>query len=276
MIKTILVPASGTSSDESVFKTALALATPLGAHLAFHHVRLSAADAALRRPHMAYCVATGLPHAIEDLAREATALAAMAKIHVMAFCRQHGLIPDWSEGAEDPEQSLLVRVRCADLTVLGRPRNLDHMPIGLIEKLLLQGGRPLVIASDEKPPAAIETILVGWQDKPEAARALAAALPLLKIAKRVILTEILRRPPGRPPLDQLARHLERHGIRAEIRQVIEPFRPAEAVLPARAAEWGADLLVIGGYGKGPLREALFGGMTHTIIEGAPIPVFLLH
>jgi protein required for attachment to host cells len=42
MIKTIFVPASGSSTDASVFATALVLARSLEAHLHLHHVHLSA------------------------------------------------------------------------------------------------------------------------------------------------------------------------------------------------------------------------------------------
>lgn len=42
MIKTILVPASGTETDLMIFETALAFARPLNAHLDFYHVRITA------------------------------------------------------------------------------------------------------------------------------------------------------------------------------------------------------------------------------------------
>jgi hypothetical protein len=54
MIKTILVPTSGSSSDESVFATALALARVMLAHLEFYHLRLTASEAAVRSPHVQY------------------------------------------------------------------------------------------------------------------------------------------------------------------------------------------------------------------------------
>ena len=43
MIKTILVPSTGTDADAGVFATALAVARPFGAHLGFLHVRVDAA-----------------------------------------------------------------------------------------------------------------------------------------------------------------------------------------------------------------------------------------
>jgi nucleotide-binding universal stress UspA family protein len=33
---------------------------------------------------------------------------------------------------------------------------------------------------------------------------------------------------------------------------------------------------MGAYGRGPLREAVFGGFTQSILEHADLPVFLLH
>jgi hypothetical protein len=48
MIKTVFVPMSGSTSDDSVFATALEVAKPLDAHLDFYHVRLSATEAAVR------------------------------------------------------------------------------------------------------------------------------------------------------------------------------------------------------------------------------------
>jgi nucleotide-binding universal stress UspA family protein len=38
----------------------------------------------------------------------------------------------------------------------------------------------------------------------------------------------------------------------------------------------ADLLVVGGFGHAPWREAMFGGAAHTFIEHAELPVFIVH
>ena len=45
MIRTILVPTSGSETDAVVFETALAAARPCQAHLEFFHVRVSAGEA---------------------------------------------------------------------------------------------------------------------------------------------------------------------------------------------------------------------------------------
>jgi hypothetical protein len=69
MIKTILVPASGSATDDPVFATALAAARPLAAHLEFYHVHLSATEAAVRAPHVDFCVGAALPLALNASAK---------------------------------------------------------------------------------------------------------------------------------------------------------------------------------------------------------------
>ena len=43
-----------------------------------------------------------------------------------------------------------------------------------------------------------------------------------------------------------------------------------------AHEAGADMLVMGGYGHQPWREALFGGVTRDVIGTSLVPLLLMH
>jgi nucleotide-binding universal stress UspA family protein len=47
-------------------------------------------------------------------------------------------------------------------------------------------------------------------------------------------------------------------------------------LLSRAADLGADLLVIGAYGHSRLRELLLGGVTRSILESMTLPVLMSH
>jgi len=67
MIKTILVPASGSDTDAVVFETALAAARPCRAHLAFFHVRVNSGDALRYTPHVAFARGKGLRNALQEL-----------------------------------------------------------------------------------------------------------------------------------------------------------------------------------------------------------------
>ena len=57
---------------------------------------------------------------------------------------------------------------------------------------------------------------------------------------------------------------------------LETPEPLISRLSKPRTELHADLLVVGGFGRGPFREVLFGGVTQSIIEHADYPVFIMH
>ena len=73
-------------------------------------------------------------------------------------------------------------------------------------------------------------------------------------------------------LDKARLMLERHGVVVQTLQAAGPDEAAGAVLLAQAAAHGADLLVIGSYGRTRLREFLFGGVTRHLLREATVPV----
>ncbi len=288
MIKTILVPTSGSSTDQSVFATALAVARPLTAHLEFLHVDLTPAVASLHAPHVDFLQGPAVSTALAHLSREEAELSAHALTHFKEFCQEHRvLIRDapnpvelvsahYSEQTDQPLARLLLQTRHSDLVVLGRHRNRDYLPWGLIEELLALGGRPVIIANDNPPQSVAGTIVVGWKETAEAARALAAAMPLLKEARRVVLLTV-REEGGasHEALGDLARQLAWHGVDAEVNIVGDASRPAATQLLRSASQLQADLLVVGAFGHRTLRERVFGGVTRTLLEHADMPVFML-
>jgi hypothetical protein len=125
-----------------------------------------------------------------------------------------------AQETDHTEARLMLNARHSDLIVLGRQRHIDLMPYNLIETLLLGSGRPIMIAPASPPLSVTGTIVVGWKETPEAARALGAAMPLLKLAQRVVRVNISEEPDASPPeLKHLADRLAWHGIAAESRQV---------------------------------------------------------
>jgi nucleotide-binding universal stress UspA family protein len=289
MIKSILVPTSGSSTDASVFATALALARPFGAHLQFLHLHLTPVSAALNTPHVDFVQGAAIASALDDARQKQDALSASALKHFQNFCASsHILTRDtperseivsarWLEETDEPQRRLMFHARHSDVVVLGRRRNRDFLPGGLIEELLVHCGRPIVIAPESSPVSLTGTIVVAWKETPEAARVVTAAVPLLRAAARVVLVGIAE--PGsasRQALGDLAGQLAWHGIGAEVHIVGDDEHSAAARLAQTATKFQADLLVAGAYGHAPLRELVFGGVTLALIENAGLPVFLLH
>jgi nucleotide-binding universal stress UspA family protein len=287
-MKNIFVPTSGNNTDHAVFATALAAATPFGSHLEFYHQRLSVCEAAVRARHVEFCVGPALTDALETLRQQDETLSAAAAKHVTEFCTKHAIkmrvtpgdtsavTAQYWDSVDDPERHFLLHARHSDLTVIGRPAHKDLMPSNLIEMLLIDSGRPIIIACNAPPDTITGTILVGWKESSEAARALSAALPLLKKAKKVIVVSISENQgAGSEDLKDLSNRLAWHGVAAETRSIAGKRAPAECLLQA-AADAAADLLVIGGYGHGALREAVFGGVTAELIRHAECPVLMIH
>ncbi|MCZ8258625.1 MAG: universal stress protein, partial [Beijerinckiaceae bacterium] len=87
---------------------------------------------------------------------------------------------------------------------------------------------------------------------------------------------------GEKPLDkilpgaELAHHLARKGIEARLVEVQAGGQPVGRVLDQHAANTGADLIVMGGFGHSRLREFLFGGVTVDLTQSACRPLLMAY
>lgn len=289
-MKTIFVPVSGTPTDGAVFATALALGQTLpGAHLEFYHLRLDPCESALRHPAANFCIGAAVGATLSHFEARDRSLTSDAVHHFQDFCERHdvpvleapmaaqSLSAAWTEELNYPEERLLFHARHSDLTVLGRQHTLDLMPEGMIGQLLRGSGRPIVVAPEAAPTGPIRTILVGWKETAECARALSAAMPLLSRAQRVILGALTNdRDRSRVWLEHLARQLNWNGVQAETSILPQTARSISQQLLQTAAAERADLLVIGGYGHNEVREYYFGGVTRDLLKAASLPLFMMH
>jgi nucleotide-binding universal stress UspA family protein len=82
---------------------------------------------------------------------------------------------------------------------------------------------------------------------------------------------------GEQPGADVALYLARHGIKVEVSEQAMPkdIDTGNALL-SHAADFGADLIVMGGYGHKRFREIMLGGVTHTILESMTVPVLMAH
>src|SRR6185312_438165 len=149
------------------------------------------------------------------------------------------------------------RARHNDLVVLGRAPRANGLPPDLIERMLLDCGRPVLIAPARAPHSVAETILVCWKETAEAARALTAALPLLSHGKRVVVVSVEEAKASLAGAFDIAEQLRWHGIAAEATCVTGEGQPTGELLQSAARHYDADLLVMGGYGFSRVREIIF-------------------
>ncbi|MFI4891505.1 MAG: universal stress protein [Steroidobacterales bacterium] len=289
MIKTIFIPTAGSNADDAVFATALEVGQALRAHLNFYHVRQLVWEAAVRERHFEFREGPSINAAVGQVRDDEALHARKAREHAQQFCNAHaipllttpsaaaGVTAEISEETGEPAARLIPKARHHDLVVVGRRARDDRMPANLIELLLVGSGRPILIAPGQARSFIGRSVVVGWKETPEAARAVAAAMPLLQAADRVVLVRVEEDAAAKSPcIDDLAAQLAWHGVGADVRYIPMGRCRAEAALADVAAEVGAGLLVVGGYGHKPLREAAFGGVTSALVAHADLPVFMMH
>jgi nucleotide-binding universal stress UspA family protein len=287
MIKTILVPATGSDRDSAVFASALALARAFAAHLEFLHVRPDAAATAVAMASDGGG-ATMVGGLIDRLEEEASQREEKAKQLFQSFCEREGLaLRDAPPGPQGPSAQWLREIgaepywvaehgRAADLLVIGRPGEDEGALLDTIEGALIESGRPLLIPPAAPLTALPETVAIAWKATPQAARALTAALPFLSLAKQiVVLTVAEEERTTQEEADRLIAGLRWHGIPVSVRHLRPEAHSAPDTLLSAAGEHAA-LLVMGGYGHSRLREWIFGGFTLHVLRGAEVPVLMAH
>jgi nucleotide-binding universal stress UspA family protein len=184
---------------------------------------------------------------------------------------------EWHKDRGIAEPMVARRAETADLVVLGQYDAARPGGIVAPEDVVLSCGRPvLLVPYAGKFRTVGENVLVAWKETREAARALHDALPLLAINKSLLLLTIeKKRKVAEPEIDPVA-HLARHGLEAK-RELDrgETLDPADAIL-SRAADFGADMIVMGAYGHSRLREMIVGGTTRDILDHMTVPVLMSH
>ena len=287
MIKTILVPATGSDGDSTVFASALMVARAFAAHLDFLHVRPDAAATAVAMASDGGG-ATMVGGLINRLEKEASQREEKAKQLFQGFCEREGLaLRDAPSGSQAPSAQWLREIgaepywvaeygRAADLLVIGRPDQNEGVLLDTIEGALIGSGRPLLIPPTVPMAAVPETIAIAWKATPHAARALTAALPFRSIAKQIVILTVEedQRAPHEEA-NRLMAGLRWHGIPVTVRHLRPEAHSGPDTLLSAAGEHAA-LLVMGGYGHSRLREWIFGGFTQHVLRGAEVPVLMAH
>ena len=174
------------------------------------------------------------------------------------------------------------RARYADLVVLPRPygptKGIEDEAV--IEAALFEGMAPVLVVPDAGMPSTDpRRVVLAWNQSREALVAARRALPFLCRADSVQILVIdppTHGPERSDPGGLLCQMLVRHGVNAEVTVLARTLPRVSDVLARHLRETAADLLVMGAYGHSRFREAILGGATRDMLEGAEVPVLLAH
>jgi nucleotide-binding universal stress UspA family protein len=275
MIKDIVVNLSGPGPQDFAVNYALSVAETFGAHLA--------GIAFLYDPVIPDGVLGGVPVQLIEAQREENSKATQSAVQRFEESARSTGVTVSSRTVEasvgGAATAFAAIARRFDLAVVGQSqREYGATEEVMIEAALFESGRPLlVVPYIQRGKLALDRVLVCWDGSRTAARAIGDAMPFLKKAKAV---EIVMVAEERKAEDitgtQMAEHLARHGISANLKRLVRGDISIDSVALSYAADIGADLMVMGGYGHSRLREFILGGMTRGILESMTVPVLMSH
>lgn len=234
-------------------------------------------------PNVPYYMGEYIPtELIQKQMDEAQKASVGAQAAFLATCAAAGVDHRWMASDLAPVEALRIAARACDLVMVGQPdpnpSDPAAVPYGtdvLPQELALQAGRPILAVPHAGTPGEIgRRILMAWNGKREAARALHDAMPLLRGAEAVYLINVAPERKGRTPLADIAEHMQRHGLRLETASIEAGGQKVGLALLAEAKARGADLIVMGAFGHSRLREMVFGGVTETVLANMALPVLL--
>lgn len=278
--QTILINLQDPGSAAKVMRAGIAIARDMGAHLIGLHVL----------PKVQYFYATAAVQVASEVfdAEQKYFDEQAEKIREIFERESPGdIVAEWRCVDADAPSATGEAVRaamCADLVITAQidPEKGMQADIAAPERLVMESGRPVLIVPYAGEFKTIgKNVLVAWNARREAARAVFDALPLLKAADTVKLLWIN---PGRAdggegtgtPGSEMAAALARHGLKVEASHSVSREIGAGDELLSRAADQGADLLIMGAYGHSRVREYVFGGATRHILQHMTLPVLMSH
>ena len=144
--------------------------------------------------------------------------------------------------------------------------------------IVMQAGRPVLAVPVNNTEFKLDNLLVGWKDTREARRAIVDALPLLKMATKVTVLEIVEKDKeaaANKRLHEIVNWLESHDVNAI--PLVSIANDADAIQFIDIAnQLNPDVVVIGAYGHSRFREWVLGGVTNELLQGAQFCLLLSH
>ncbi|TIQ22928.1 MAG: universal stress protein [Mesorhizobium sp.] len=269
-----ILSVAGPNEGDGDLKLAANLCNEIGAHLAVLVVAIAAPPPVGEYAAVVSEAWLGERRAAEDQLKQRTA-------DLSAFLAGSVLSADVS--SEYPEagwvdDTIGRRARYADITVIG-PELLanETLKSKAIEGALFSSGKPLLLIPEgARPTLKPKRVLIAWDARLEASRAVRDSLDLLPGADEVhlVMVDPVADDHGAEPGAAAAAYLARHGVNVTVDRLPSLDHSVVDVLRRHALDIAADLMVMGAYGHSRLRERIFGGVTVSMLEDPSMPILM--
>jgi nucleotide-binding universal stress UspA family protein len=284
-IGTILVPLLGDAGDGDGLTWAGSLARRHHAHITALHPSPNPSDAlfALASTTPEVYITESMERTVRD---QTTARRAAVKRRYTAWAEAEGVACAGNPGqqgspaaklivdAEVTEASVFRHALVADLVVNVLPGKGMERRLEPLNASLFDAGRPVLgVPPGSTPFGEGLPAIVAWNGSSEGARALVAAVPLLKESSEVVVVHA-GAPDTVASLESVTDYLARHQIKGRGIELGEGN--ASDLLSDQISRIGAGLLVMGAYSHSRLREFVLGGVTRDMLANPPAALLLSH
>lgn len=272
-IKDILVGLSARKDRDNASAYALSMAARLGAHVTGVAYVVVPPQSFTLYPEFTAQI-------IEQYREEGRKVAENAGSRFVGAAKEAQVAHQFQTGDGTVEQAasdFSRRLRTADIAILGQHEpGMENVGDLFAEAALFRSGRPMIVVPrDYTDRFAANRILVAWDGSLHAARAVAAAMPLLERAEDVSIFSVKESQKGSDLHgSELVRHLRLHGVNADIAERNDS--DVASAIVAQAEVTRASLVVMGAYGHSRVRELVFGGVTRRMLTDVPVPVLMAH
>lgn len=283
-LDTIMLPVRGDGKGDNVFAHGAALAHRFTARVRVVHCHPKADDL------MPYGVV--IPQVLRKQIEDAASNNAdVTRKQLLEEFRALAKTLDLTEGAYAPDrattrfieyegkQADAVRSygRLADLICVPQPDKDAGLGFNTLKSALFSSGRPVMICPETE---ALDTtfadhVTIAWNGSLEATRAVAMTLPVISAASSVTILSSAPRD-HTAPAEDLRRYLEIKGVDSALRMFDARSSVVGQQLLDETREAGADLMIMGAYHDSYERETIFGGNSQSVVEGATLPVIMVH
>jgi nucleotide-binding universal stress UspA family protein len=280
-----LLPLSSSASGEVALHTALMLTKMWNAHLLVLHIRVDSRD-------IAPLAGEGMSGAMIEEMMTATEKESGSRAHSlrdlfdMATEEHAVMVGDSVPGGNEPsasfaavtgreEEIIAHQARLSDLTIVPHPQaGEDVASADALHAVLFDSGRPVLLSPIVRPGTIGKRIAVAWNGLSNSASALGSAMPFIRQAEAVRVLASDEYQKRGPSAADVVEYIAHHGVTADIANFQSIDRYVGAGLLAAAAEFDADLMVMGAYSSSRLRELILGGTTRYVLENAHLPVLM--
>jgi nucleotide-binding universal stress UspA family protein len=197
------------------------------------------------------------------------------RTHIAQRLDMEGISHEWAQGLGSFEDVINAEARLVDLVIVsGGPTRGTFDDPDFAARLATSCHLPVLgVPRDQSRLDLFGTALVAWDGSTAASAAIRAAVPLLRLGQEVLVATIGDSSCEADP-EEAARYLARHGCHVSAKLIPPGTGGVCAQLLNLAKGTGAGWCVMGAYGRGRIRERLFGGTTQRLMDEATLPLFL--